>query len=65
MSVKFLAQGNKDLPLMGFEPMRLATIKITSPTCLTLVHATTNVEVLYMVLLFPKEYTSNHYRYSL
>jgi hypothetical protein len=28
MSVKFLAQGNNDLPLTGFEPMRLAIIRL-------------------------------------
>jgi hypothetical protein len=28
MSVKFFAQGNKDLPLWRFEPMRLAIMRL-------------------------------------
>jgi hypothetical protein len=28
MSVKFLAQGNNDLTLTGFEPMRLAIMRL-------------------------------------
>jgi hypothetical protein len=28
LSVKFLAQGNNDLPLTGFEPMRLAIMRL-------------------------------------